>query len=173
MENRDDFYALQETLNNLLLLRHAYSAGLDMRIFTGYQSEMYGYGYCNWELFLTAVAHLFEGIDHFIPGDDERREEMEYWLSLIDPDKDYEEYKGLMVILDDRVKPFSYFMSGTFARSDWYQGYAEIHPIENGILIDYDEEMGAIDWTDVFATLPSLLKLEENNKGAMLDEMAV
>jgi len=174
METMDDLYACKEILNNILLLKVAHRAGVDMNVFHSYiPNEFYGFDQ-SWELFITAITNLFEQSDFIAPYDDEAEviETKSYWLNLAKQESQ-EDYKGLVIILDDRIPQFDDSYVGGYTISNWYTGYAEIHSIEKGIVIEYDEEDGAIDWTDVFAFLAQVLERGTRNKEELTNEVAV
>jgi hypothetical protein len=172
MFTRDEVYSMQSTLNNLLLLKYAYDAGLDMKEFHEYETMV---DFCydpGWELFITSIGQLFEIIEIYSPYCNLDEEERNYWLSLAGY-KDYFESQGVIVMLDDRITPFkSRMVSGNYSMSSWYSGQGEISWIEGGIVFMFDEEEGPLDYSDSLSIIIQTLQQSIAEQESVNYEMA-
>lgn len=162
MLNRDDFYSFQITLNNLLLLKLAHDNGFDMNAFSSYVCRTVG-DETEWGIFIECIDQLVEQWEYYSPHDydNSNQTEKDYWLDLAGWESSYSsEGEGVLVMLDDRISPFTRFgFGGTYNANDWYQAYGEVYPIDKGMVLVFSEDDGAVDWVE-----PLMQIIEEFNK---------
>ncbi len=172
MQNRDEFHDLLGSLNHLALIKMAYDAGVPLNELSHY-SVSYEFGEDHsWDNFIISVQYLFEIEDWYWPYDDTNQEEKKYWMSLVDDDDDISECKGVYVFMDDRIKPFESIPIGGYQPNGWYSGFGQLHSIDRGIVMIFDEEEGPIDYTETLAALIGVLKDSERKEDRPY-EMAV
>ncbi|MEN0651322.1 MULTISPECIES: hypothetical protein [Bacillati] len=169
----DEFYCIQSSLQNFKLLKLAYDYGLDVSTYKDFHATSYEGNWGNYDTFITLVYDLFEIVDVWGPYNDDREENLEksYWLRQAwkDASIDSVESDGVIVILDDRLKKEHIRDGGVWGGlNDFYYGYAEIYPLEQGVVIQYNEDDGEVNWVDVlYYLILTLTRSEQTNEVAI------
>lgn len=150
MYTRDDWYCLQGTLSNLMLLKVAYDAGINMDIFNHYRVDFNMVNDYEYENFLEAIDYLFEIVHHIPAYEEEYIPEKKYWAELVGNVEGFDDSVSILIILDDKLSNFEKVsIGGHHILAHWYMGYGEIQSFENGMAIIYSEEDGPLEWNEV------------------------
>ncbi|WP_282155785.1 hypothetical protein [Cytobacillus gottheilii] len=178
MDTRDEVFDFRNAINNLLLLKLAYDAGVDMGVFKDKEFGFNDYGFDQAEnLFYKAVDQLFEIFEVYQPDyslkmDHAMKKERNYWLALAGYEEGYDT-QGIIVFLDDRITPFGTRTIGGHYRDDvWFSAFGEASWIENGIVFVFDEDEGALDYSDTLALLIQIIEDSLVKKESVKFEMA-
>lgn len=156
MYSREELYALQATLNGLALLKIAYDAGVPKEKFHTYEVSI-DFGIDpTWENFMTSIMHLFDVVEWFYPYDTDNDEEKKYWVKQAGY-TDYFESYGVIILMDDRIRPFESVGIGGYTTNEWYTGFGEIFHLDRCILLIFDEDEGPLDCTAALGTFTSIL----------------
>lgn len=150
MENRDQVYGYQASIRNLMMLKLAFDKGINIEKFPNYIVD-YNFGIENdWEIFMRIIDSIFTIVEWWCPYSASEDKEKKYWCELagFQSYNDDLESIGVLIIMDDRIKQSNIMPSTIGWSSDFYSGYAEILSIENGAVIVWDEDDGAIDWVE-------------------------
>jgi hypothetical protein len=164
MESHDEYYEFRNAVRNLMQLKMAFDYGIKLEGFATYLNDFYG-DECDWDILIHTINEVFTIADYWTPhsGDDDI-EDKEYWCNVAGynlRDEDHTEETGVLVILDDRID-YTKLRSGSCGGgSDFYNGFAEIMPIPNGIVMTWDEGDGAIDLVDVTYYMLAALPYEK------------
>lgn len=174
METRDDLYQLQYSLNTLMLLKVAFDAGINMDVFTDYAIGNSFEDYNDFSIFLQAVDEIMEICEVFSSYDQDDQEDIKYWCNQAGYDNRLYSTTNVIVILDDRIKPFEHRgFGGGYNVNQWYVGYGEIVHFDRGFLIVYDEEDGAVDWADPLCIICEDILVKNQLEESESYEMAV
>lgn len=172
METHDDYYALKESIQNLMILKMAFDQGLNVADYPEFMVDQYG-GSNGWEIFCQALKSLVTIMEWWPPYDGrEEEEEKSYWVNqycLNDNIRDDVQSMGVMVLLDDRIDQRTVKTGSVGGGNEWYEGFADISSCENGIIIYWFEDDGPVDLANLFGFLVlSLPEMEDKT-----NEMAV
>ncbi|OUM93594.1 MAG: hypothetical protein BAA00_06070 [Parageobacillus thermoglucosidasius] len=160
--NTEDYYNLKSSLQGLKMLKLAYDYGINIRNFPDFNADISFYS-AEWDIFIECLQSLFTIVDWWTPYEGEDEEKI-YWLQQANIDTEaYGDVDGtgVIVLLDDRFTRDSVSDEACYSVGPdrfLYYGYAEILPIENGLLIYYCEDDGEIDLVEVLYILIDCIK---------------
>ncbi|WP_374717724.1 hypothetical protein [Neobacillus sp.] len=159
MQTIDEFYLLQASIRNLMMLKLAYDKGFNVENYASYIND-FDYGIDNsWEIFMNILHDMFSIVDVWYPYSEEDMEDKYYWSQLagFPYSKDELESIGVIVILDDQIKK-SMVPTGSVRGLDFYGGFGEIRSLDNGMVIIWCEDDGQLELVDIVYDLIHMSK---------------
>ncbi|MDE3841013.1 hypothetical protein C0966_17250 (plasmid) [Bacillus methanolicus] len=162
METHEDYYSLKGTVQNLMLLKLAYDNGVDVKQFPDYVTNFdFGAEY-DWDIFLRTVESLFTIVECWGPysGEDDV-EDKAYWCHAADfklIDESQLDSWGILVLLDDRIEHSKVPAGSLGGGIDFYSGFAEIMPLEKGVVVIWDEDDGPVNLVEILYVLIEILQ---------------
>jgi len=152
----DELYAMQNYLNNVLMFKYIYDAGIELTPFSNCRLPSYdGYGDMDEESFnnfATVADYLFDCVSFYFYDEDEDvdQKNKEYWLQLANAPEIAEKSLMVAVILDSTLRNS---VTGSVGMCYHTGECAEAYQIDDGVIIVYDTYYGNVDWCEIMCSL--------------------